>query len=281
MRNKVRSLSGDALVQGLWIGDSLSKVECACMRSYLSFGHEFHLYAYKQYENLPTGVKWMDANSIISESEIFTYQKGPGKGSYGAFANLFRYKLLSERGGWWTDMDFICLAPLPVVEGLFVAAEWKVTPSPLMGALRTRLTWLESKGWNLNGVKRLLYDEVPCNGLIFSPQGFPLMQAALKIASEAVTENLNWGETGPLLIARLIAEYQHPEDIVIGRPSEFLPMAGRQIPCLFESGGRFNLRGAKTIHLYNELWRRSGYDKDADFRNDTLISRLLSNHSVQ
>ena len=268
------------VVQGLWIGDSLSKVECACMRSYLSYGHEFHLYAYKEFENLPGGVLWKDANAVIPERDIFTYQKGPGKGSYGAFANLFRYKLLSERGGWWTDMDFICLSPLPKFSGLFVAAEWKVKPSLLTGAMRTRLTWLESRGFSMNFLKRRLYNAVPCNGLIFAPPRFPLILEALKIATDARNSELNWGETGPLLIARLIAECPSPDGVVIGNPREFLPIAGRQIPCLFEVGGRFNLKGAKTIHLYNELWRRSGYDKNADFPSDTLIARLLEGRSL-
>jgi len=51
----------------------------------------------------------IDGNQIIPEHEAFTYKNGPGSGSYSAFSNLFRYKLLAQKGGWWIDMDMVCL----------------------------------------------------------------------------------------------------------------------------------------------------------------------------
>lgn len=104
-------------VHGLWIGKTLSALELLAIHSFIRNGHVFHLWTYEPVTNpLPQEVICMDANNIIPESKIFRYrhrnQFGHGKGSLGGFSDIFRYKLLYEHGGWWTDMDITCLKPL-------------------------------------------------------------------------------------------------------------------------------------------------------------------------
>jgi glycosyltransferase involved in cell wall biosynthesis len=102
----------------MWIGKHLSKLELLTMHSFLGNGHEFHLWAYDDIETrLPDGVVLQDANEIIPRESIFTKrgwdsESGVGRGSFGAFSDLFRYKLLYEKGGYWADMDITCLKPL-------------------------------------------------------------------------------------------------------------------------------------------------------------------------
>ena len=111
-------LSNDnIIVHGLWIGENLSNLELLTINSFINNGHEFYLWLYKPINNiLPEGVICKDANTIIPENKIFRYkyknQYGHGKGSLGGFSDIFRYKLLYEHGGWWTDMDITCLKPL-------------------------------------------------------------------------------------------------------------------------------------------------------------------------
>jgi hypothetical protein len=105
------------IVHGLWIGNSLSKLELLTINSYINNGHIFYLWTYQPLTNkLPKEVDIKDANTIIPENKIFRYkyknQFGHGKRSLGGFSDLFRYKLLYEYGGWWTDMDITCLKPL-------------------------------------------------------------------------------------------------------------------------------------------------------------------------
>ena len=102
------------IVQSLWIGPCLSLMERSCIKSFLDKGHEFHLYVYGETKNIPEGCKILDGNEILPESEIFYYKKnstncGKSEGSVSAFSNLFRYKLLFEKGGYWVDMDMVCL----------------------------------------------------------------------------------------------------------------------------------------------------------------------------
>ena len=54
----------------------------------------------------PSGIGSLSSTA----SDIFRYRDN---GSYAGFANFFRYELLRKRGGWWVDLDTICLRPFP------------------------------------------------------------------------------------------------------------------------------------------------------------------------
>jgi len=96
------------IIQGLWIGPRLSRFEYNSIKSYLVAGYEYHLYIYDKVDNIPPGVVIKDGNEILDKKEIFYYE-----GSIAPFSDLFRYKLLYERGGIWTDCDIICLKRMP------------------------------------------------------------------------------------------------------------------------------------------------------------------------
>jgi hypothetical protein len=108
--------SNNQIVHGLWIGGALSSMEVLCIQSFLQNGHQFYLWTYELIQNIPDAVQIKDANLIVSENSIFSYNSknkyGHGKGSYAGFSDIFRYKLLFDYGGWWTDMDITCLKPL-------------------------------------------------------------------------------------------------------------------------------------------------------------------------
>lgn len=104
-------------VHGLWIGTEVSKIELLTIKSFIAQGHVFHLWVYdKLVTPLPQALIVEDANEIIPAEKVFRYKHvnkyGHGKGSVSGFSDIFRYKLLYERGGWWTDMDVTCLKPL-------------------------------------------------------------------------------------------------------------------------------------------------------------------------
>jgi hypothetical protein len=103
------------IVNGLWIGRSLSHIEQLTVRSFMASGHTFRLWVYEPVDNVPAGVEVCDANTIIPSGQIFRYKYanafGHGKGSVSGFSDVFRYKLLYDQGGWWVDMDICCIHP--------------------------------------------------------------------------------------------------------------------------------------------------------------------------
>jgi hypothetical protein len=112
------------ILNGLWIGNKLSKVELLTISSFLGHGHSFRLWIYEPLiTTLPPGVEIADASQIIPREKIFSYKNenkyGHGKGSVAGFSDIFRYKLLYEKGGWWVDMDITCLNPFDFPEPYF------------------------------------------------------------------------------------------------------------------------------------------------------------------
>lgn len=110
-------MSQDNLVHGLWIGSELQSLELLTIKSFLDMGANFNLWHYKPIKTkLPKELNLRNANEILPEESIFQYPKntylGFGGGSFAGFSDVFRYKVLYEHGGWWTDMDVVCLKPL-------------------------------------------------------------------------------------------------------------------------------------------------------------------------
>jgi len=111
-------------VHALWVGSELSNLELLTIDSFIKQGHIFHLWAYNAINTpLPAGVVIEPAADIIPAERVFRYKHvnkfGHGKGSVSGFSDIFRYKLLYEKGGWWVDMDVTCLKPLNVITPYF------------------------------------------------------------------------------------------------------------------------------------------------------------------
>ena len=111
------------IINSLWIGRPLSPMEQLSIASFLQNGYEYHLYCYDEIGNVPAGTVLRDAAEILPASGIFYYRRGAGGGSVSAFANLFHFKFLLERGGWWVDTDMVCLRRFDFPEPILFASE--------------------------------------------------------------------------------------------------------------------------------------------------------------
>ena len=114
-------MNDNRIVQGLWSHGRLSVLAQLCIRSFCAHGHEFHLYAYQSLPNVPQvdGVRVLPGEDILPRAAMFT---GKG-GAHVHFADLFRWELLRQKGGWWTDMDMVCLRPLDFSADVVFASE--------------------------------------------------------------------------------------------------------------------------------------------------------------
>jgi len=110
------------IVNAMWVGNKLSKLELLTVSSFIAHGHEFHLWTYSDIVTpLPRGVTIRDAENILPRRAVFRsigtdVETGVGNGSFAGFSDLFRYKLLYDKGGFWADMDMTCLKPLDFSE---------------------------------------------------------------------------------------------------------------------------------------------------------------------
>ena len=116
-------------VNGLWIG-TLGRLQILSIKSWLKAGYKYNLWVYDlNMVNVPEGVKLCDANIILDKKYIFKHWSG----TYATFADMFRYKLLYDIGGWWVDLDLVCLRQLPDIEIFFGAERTK-----LRGAFKSK-----------------------------------------------------------------------------------------------------------------------------------------------
>lgn len=113
--------SMNTVVHALWLGtESLSHLEQLTLHSFAAFGSRVRLWHYDPIRaRLPGGVELCDAGEILPRERIFRYPPNMilnfGHNSYAGFSDVFRYKVLYEHGGWWSDMDVTCLKPLDEV----------------------------------------------------------------------------------------------------------------------------------------------------------------------
>ncbi len=235
------------IIQGLWIGSHLSSMEQLSIRSFLTHGHEYHIYAYNEVDHIPQGAVLKDANEIIPASRIFRYRDFD---SYAGFSNYFRYKLLLQKGGWWADLDLICLRPFDF-KAEYVFSSEQSPPE-------------QGDGERVNV------------GAIKSPPGSPLLQYAWDACQSKDPRHLSWGEVGPRLFAEGVRRFRL-EPYVQGA-SVFCPIPWFRWRDAIDPDLSFPPDQAHAIHLWNEMWRREGFDKDEPYDAACLYERLKARY---
>jgi hypothetical protein len=238
-------------VNFFWVGNSLSTMEKLSLVSHLAVGHRCTLWLYEAINNLPSGIYVADAREIMPENEVFAYENGGGAGSYSACSNLFRYKLLSEQDVWWSDTDVVAMKKFDFTEDHVFASE------------RT------SEG-----------SSCPTTCVIKTTR--ELAKKCYELAKERATDrkNLKWGVIGPLLLGQMIQE--NALESFVKPPETFCPLdwfAVQQDPLHCS----VNSSESHAIHLWHEMWRRSGIDKNRTLSEDSIYERLkkryLCSHS--
>jgi len=229
------------IIQGLWIGAELSVMERLSIISFLKNGHDYHLYTYDDLPNVPDGVVIKDANGVLPASAIFLYKDRP---SYAGFANYFRYKLLLEQGGWWVDMDVICLRPFDFAQAYVFAGE------AAAGQI------------------------VVNNGVIKVPAGSEIMACAVGVCQTKKPEQLVWGETGPKLLTELVRkyhldEYQQPYNV-------FCPIEDWHK--VLEPYVAAVPETAYAVHLWNSMWQFGNQDKNAKYHPGCIYEQLKTKY---
>jgi hypothetical protein len=106
------------IVQSLWVGSRLSRMENYSIKSFLVLGYEYHLYTYEKVKNVPKGVKLKNGNDIMPKNEIFNM-----KSTYLPFSDIWRYKMLYEKGNYWVDLDMIAIKPFDFKEEYVFSSE--------------------------------------------------------------------------------------------------------------------------------------------------------------
>jgi glycosyltransferase involved in cell wall biosynthesis len=222
---------GNRVIQGFWTGP-LTTMERLCVNSFLANGHEFHLYTYNKMTGVPAGCVWKDANEILPEDYIkkFKYVQ--------QFADYFRYMLLLKKGGWWVDMDVICLKPFDFKEPyLFV----------------------ESTGER---------EKVLNFAVIKVPVDCPLIKDCVfqAEAKRSQWSTMGFQDIGPDMWARTVAKFGLGKFI---QPIDrFDPVKWNRIPWIIDPSKKFDLTECYALHLFHAAWNRGNSRPSSIFSLD-------------
>jgi hypothetical protein len=239
----------------LWIGPRLSALERLSIASFLDNGHPVRLFTYGDVEGIPAAVEHHDGREILPAGSVFTYADGFGKGSYGGFANLFRYKLLLDHGGYWSDSDTVCLKPFDF-QAEYVIGRQRNLPDAATGRQTERL--------NIGVLK------VPPNSRV--------MLECYAIVNEADKSLLQWGESGPELATKRFQ--RHGLEVHALPPEAFYPVDWWNTPDLVTKPLDVG-PATYAVHFWNQIWRHKGLDKDGEYPASCAYEMLKRRYGVQ
>ncbi|MCF3110627.1 hypothetical protein LL912_17710 [Niabella sp. CC-SYL272] len=238
--------NANKIIRGLWIGSRLNPLALLCINSFLFHGHEFHLYTYEKME-VPKGTVLKDANKIIKKERIFKDKYN----SYATFSDWFRYELLYKYGGWWTDMDVVCMKYFDAEEDYVFATE---------------LCGIDQCVIAISNIK--------------VPPRCKLMSDCLSIIYK--TEDLstvNWFAIGADILTIKIKE-NGLEDFILD-PNVFIPVSVSSSEILFQNAYVRFSHMTYAVHFYNNKLREAGFDLYRKFHPHSLFERLKKKYKVR
>jgi hypothetical protein len=239
-------------IQSLWVGDRLGLIPWLSISSFLRQGHDYHLYCYGPMAGVPTGCRLRDAREILPAAAVFCYERGPGRGSVSAFSNLFRYKLLLDKGGWWVDADVVCLRPFDFPEPIVFASEHTPEASQVASAV------------------------------IRLPRGHAVARLCYEWARRQDRRALEWGETGPQLLgaavrANVLGDWVKGTGVFCAIPW----WEWESVLSDWDIPGRSALPAESYgLHLWHEMWRRAGADRLTQPPAGSLLARLWEQYAA-
>jgi hypothetical protein len=244
----LEEMNDPQIVHGLWIKGRLSPLEQLTISSYIAQGFLFKLWVYDDWSlyAMQEGLELKDAGSIIPPDQVFSYrhsnQFGHGKGSYAGFSDVFRYKLLYEQGGWWTDMDVTCLAMPKLL-------------SPYVFRLSKH-----REDWIVGNIMKV-------------PAGSELMKACYDDALVIDEDNRDW--MAPIkILNHHINRLGLREFIQVLSNDDSWPVVSRMIIGQTPPEPQWCF-----IHWMNEEFRRLGLPKNV-YKGSSTLGRLMARHGL-
>jgi mannosyltransferase OCH1-like enzyme len=165
-------------------------------------------------------------------------------GGYVNLSNLFRFMLLYQVGGWWVDMDTVCLKPFDF-EDDFVFSSEMTNPNNHC---------------------------VVNNTYMKSAPHAKFLKDCIDFLSVRGHENIHWGELGITLLSRMILRNNMGR--YIKPPMVFCPVPYFNLELLINETSCILPGSSYAIHWWNEIWRRNKIQKNGIFPQNSLYETM-------
>lgn len=253
-----------------WHGPALSRMEQLAIASFRHHGHPVDLYVYDEPRGVPHGACIRDAGEILPREALFTHRR---TGSVAVFADWFRYRLLAERGGIWSDMDVACLRPIDYPQAeIFGWEDERCVNNAILGlpAGHALARWLAG------------CCESPNRILPYDNWRLRLRKLRRRHLQGDRRERVRWGELGP---KGLTAAARHLGYLDRALPrTHFYPVRSADWRVLFEPtrGGLLPWGDeSRAVHLWNNMAAQAAhFNKNARFAAESPFERLCERYGV-
>jgi hypothetical protein len=254
--------SSKVIVQSLWVGNKLSRMEVYSIKSFLTLGYEYHLYTYEKVANVPKGVKIKDANEIMPYEEVFDLKK-----IYLPFSDIWRYKMLYDKGNYWVDLDMIALKKFDFKDEYVISSERTMQD----GAFAS-------------------YDpKVPNIGVIKAPKGSPFFLEAYEKCLEYNKKNQNEDKLKYMKMLRKLVVKRNMMKYV-KEPQVFCNLDWWHAKEAFQVHDKFpkkygvvppslnsHFKGPYTVHFWRDKVKNVyGFDLDEHYEPECLWERMIT-----
>jgi hypothetical protein len=235
-------MTGD-LFNMFWHGGALSPLQRACMQSFIAHGHRLRVHTYDEVD-LPRGVETADAREVLPRDRLFLFEGSPAP-----FADIFRYKLLFEDGGWWVDSDVLCRkADVPACD----------------------YYWAEQEPGDLN------------NAILKFPRHDPLCARLLQLGQQRAGRLTRWGQTGPAVVSEVLPKSPpagHAGSTEDAYPIHWLQTHFFWVPGL-ASAVEARTRGSTFVHFWHSQFARMGMNLNAPPPKGSYLDALYASYGV-
>lgn len=234
-------------VRTFWHGTAMGPYQLMCLRSFVDRGHRVEVFSYNSDLRLPDWIEVKSAESIMGRERIL--RSLSENGPVAIHANLFRYALLHQLGGWWIDPDTLLLTPDLPQDDVFIAGP-DIFGRPPTGALK-----------------------------FFA--GHPMLADAIA-RTEALGDSLEgWERSGATLMGTLLDIHQFGDF----RNSQSLgPLSWFDVPDLFDPACSEELNRKcndfRFFQIHDEVWRRAGVPHNLAPPEGSFLASLLAKHET-
>jgi len=239
--------SNPQTLRTFWHGNSIGPYQLLCLRTFVDRGHRVEVFTYSDTITIPDWLKLRNASDVLPRERVLRPLE---EGGVAIHANLFRYALLSQLGGWWIDPDVVLLKPdLPPGDVIFSGPD---------------------------AFKLVSTSVLRC------PAGHPLLTQAFARAELTGDSLQDWDRAGSVMLTSLVKAGTWGKDFAVRAPLS--PVSWFDVPVLFDPRAADDLnRQCGNFHflqLHDDAWRRAGVPHDLGPPAGSILALLFAKHHI-
>lgn len=237
----------DLPVHMFWAEGNLSQLARLSLASFVRQGYRVKLWSFDGVA--APGAEACDARQVVAAP-------ADDLANMAWLSSLFRYRVLAEQGGIWSDTDVVALAENPGLDAAPLVASEKRRPF--------RHGEPTATGEGMTQVTN-------CFMANPKPQPGDLFHRAAERVSALASDRRSWENVGPHLLSRLMLD--HPGHGVTILPTDAVdPVAWWNVPGYFLEAR--DPPPSPFMHMYATIWAKRGVDAEAAFPAGSLVERL-------